>query len=119
MKVVNLDKLNKDIDKFVRERDWDQFHSVKNLCMALSVETSELLEIFQWMSEKESNLIVENQRAMDKVQDEISDIFIYLMRILSKTNIDLESAVRLKMKKNEEKYPIQLSKGNSKKYDEF
>lgn len=119
MKILDLEKLNQIITKFSEDRDWDQFHSVKNLSMALSVEASELAEIFQWMTEDQSNKIKNNPEVMIKIEDEVADIFIYLMRVMKKTNIDLESAVINKMKKNEAKYPVELSKGLSKKYNEF
>lgn len=116
---MNLEKLNQEIEKMVHERDWDQFHSVKNLSMALSVESSELLEIFQWMNEKDSNEIKLRAELKSKVEDEVADIFVYLMRIVSKCEINLEDAVLNKLKKNIEKYPVEKAKGNSKKYDEF
>lgn len=116
---MDLIKLKKLADTFASERDWDQFHSVKNLSMALSVESSELLEIFQWMSESDSNQIKNNPEKMQKVEDEVADIFVYLLRIVSKTDIDLEQVVLKKMEKNKAKYPVELSKGNSKKYDEL
>lgn len=119
MKSLNLEKLNSEIETIVNERDWDQFHSVKNLSMALSVESSELLEIFQWMSEADSNQIKNNPKILGQVEDEVADIFVYLMRIISKADIDLEKAVLNKLKKNAEKYPVESSKGNSKKYTEF
>ncbi len=119
MKNIDLKKLNDEIEQFVKERDWDQFHSVKNLSMALSVECSEFLEIFQWLTEDQSNEITNDPELLLKAQDELADIFLYLMRILSKTNMDLETVVRNKMRKNAEKYPVELSKGNSKKYNEF
>ena len=119
MKNIDLMKLNQDITQFVKERDWDQFHSVKNLTMALNVESSELMEIFQWLSEEKSNDIKNDPKILSKVEDEVADVFVYLMRILSKTEIDLEKAVRNKMKKNADKYPVELSRGNSKKYDEL
>jgi dCTP diphosphatase len=119
MKSIDLKKLNDEIEQFVKERDWDQFHSVKNLSMALSVECSEFLEIFQWLTEDQSNEITNDPELLLKAQDELADIFLYLMRILSKTNMDLETVVRNKMRKNAEKYPVELSKGNSKKYNEF
>ncbi len=119
MKNIDLQKLNADIESFVSERDWDQFHSVKNLSMALSVESSELLEIFQWMTEQDSNNVKADSKIIQKVEDEVADIFVYLMRIVSKTDIDLEKVVRAKMKKNAEKYPASVVKGSSKKYDEY
>jgi dCTP diphosphatase len=119
MKNIDLSALNNDINQFVNERDWEQFHSLKNLSMALTKESAELMEIFQWQTEKESNDIKNNPQKLEKVQDEIADVFMYLMRIVHKTDIDLEAVVRMKMQKNREKYPVELSKGNAKKYNEF
>ncbi len=119
MNNIDLKKLNHDIERFVEDRDWDQFHSLKNLTMALSVECSELLEIFQWLSEKQSNEVKNNPEILSKVQDEVADIFFYLMRIISKTEIDIETVVHSKMLKNAEKYPIERSRGIAKKYNEL
>ncbi len=119
MKQLDLEKLNTAITKFSNERDWDQFHSVKNLSMALSVEASELLEIFQWMKEEESNKVCDDPATLSKVEDEIADIFIYLLRIVNKTGVDLEKIALHKLKKNAEKYPVDLAKGNSKKYSDL
>ena len=119
MKNLNLSLINSELEKFAKDRDWDQFHSVKNLTMALSVETAELVEIFQWLNEEQSARVKDNPELMSKVQDEVADIFVYLLRIIGKTNIDLESAVLQKMEKNAAKYPIELAKGNAKKYNEY
>lgn len=119
MKTINLENLNQIITKFAEDREWDQFHSVKNLSMALSVEGSELAEIFQWMTEEQSNKIKDNPEIMTKIEDEVADVFVYLMRIMKKTDIDLEKVVLAKMKKNEAKYPVELSRGISKKYNEL
>ena len=116
---MDLIKINNEIEKFVKDRDWDQFHSVKNLSMALSVESSELLEIFQWMSEADSDKSKENPKLKGKLEDELADIFVYLLRLVNKTEIDLESAVLNKIKKNALKYPVEKARGNSKKYDEL
>ncbi len=119
MKEVNLEALTQKINAFAVERDWDQFHSIKNLSMALSVEASELLEIFQWMTEKDSNLIVPETKNYQKVKEEVADIFIYLLRIAGKMNLDLEKIALEKLKANGEKYPVELARGNSKKYNEL
>lgn len=116
---MNNQKILQEIEAFVEARDWDQFHSVKNLSMALSVECSELVEIFQWMKEEKSNALQNDPETLAKVKDEVADIYFYLMRIVSKTGIDLEEAVVNKMKKNEEKYPVEKSRGISKKYTEL
>ena len=107
---MDLKKINQKIKSFVKARDWDQFHSPKNLAMALSVEASELVEIFQWL--KESDL---KKVDKEKVADEIADIFFYLLRISQKMNIDIEQSFYNKMIKNIKKYPVQLSKGKSNK----
>lgn len=119
MKQLDLDKLMKELKVFAEERDWDQFHSVKNLSMALSVEVSELVEIFQWLSEEQSNSAKNDPKLKFKAEEEVADIFIYLLRIAGKLNIDLESVVKSKLKKNAEKYPVELAKGNAKKYTDL
>lgn len=128
MKVVRIPLMNKSIDiekvklklrTFASERDWDQFHSPKNLACALNVEASELLEIFQWMNEKDSREIMKDPIMAQKVKDEMSDIFYYLARLSDILEIDLEEEFFNKMPKNELKYPIELAKGNSKKYNEL
>jgi len=118
MKSANLEKLSPAIEQFMKDRDWDQFHSIKNLVMALSVECAELVELFQWTPEEESNQLQSDPKKLDRVRDEVADITIYLIRILQKTGINLEKAVADKMRQNAEKYPIAQAKGSSKKYDE-
>ena len=115
---INIEKLLKEINSFSEARDWNQFHSIKNLSMALSVESSELVEIYQWISEKESNDLT-NEMIKNKASLELADIFIYLLRIASKLEVDLEQATLDKIKLNEIKYPVDKAKGNSKKYNEF
>lgn len=119
MKNINVEKLNNQVAKFIEEREWDQFHSLKNLAMALSVETSELVEIFQWLKESESNEVPNNPKLKAKVEEEVADIFIYLMRIAVKSNIDIEDIVLKKIIKNSEKYPVEKSKGSAKKYTDL
>jgi dCTP diphosphatase len=119
MEVLNVAKIMAESDKFVEERDWNQFHSIKNLSMALSVECSELVEIFQWMPEDESNKVDNAPKLQEKVEEELADIFIYLLRIAKKSGVDLEKAALDKIQKNSEKYPVEKAKGNSKKYNEF
>ena len=107
---MDLKKINKKIRAFVKARNWDQFHSPKNLSMALSVEASELVEIFQWLKESDIKKVDK-----EKVADEIADIFFYLVRISQKMNIDIEKSFYTKLKKNVIKYPVSLSKGSCKK----
>ena len=111
---MDYKKLKKEIKDFVNERDWEQFHNPKNLSMALSVEASELLEIFQWQKAEEYKNASEEQKEM--IKDEIADIFYYLIRISDKLDINIEEALIKKMQKNRKKYPKDLVKGKAVKY---
>jgi NTP pyrophosphatase (non-canonical NTP hydrolase) len=88
---------------FAQEREWEQFHTPKNLAMALSVEASELVEIFQWLTPEESHLVMSGSRA-DDVTDEIADVMIYLLRLVDILGVDLETAVKTKMARNGERF---------------
>ena len=114
---MDLTALQNQLREFARERDWEQFHSPKNLAAALSVEASELLEIFQWMTEEESNSL--DDKAAQSVADEIADVQIYLARIADRLGIDIESAVTAKLKVNREKYPADKVKGRADKYTTY
>lgn len=109
-----MPKILEEINKFSDDRDWNRFHSPKNLVMALTGEVGELNEIFQWLTEEESYSFTSDSK--QHVKDEVADIAIYLLRICMKLDIDLEDAILQKMKKNEEKYPIEKAKGSAKKY---
>ena len=112
-----LNTLIDQINKFAADRDWDQFHSPKNLSMALSIETSELMEEFQWLTEEESRNLPPDK--LDKVKDEIGDVLNYTLRLCSKLGVDPIKAVSDKMIKNAVKYPVATAKGNAKKYSEL
>jgi dCTP diphosphatase len=112
-----LKKLAETLEKFTVNRDWNQFHSPKNLSMALSVEVAELVEEFQWLTELQSAKLSPEKLA--KVKEEIGDVLNYLVLICSKLNINLISAANEKIKKNELKYPVGKAKGNAKKYTEL
>jgi dCTP diphosphatase len=113
----DLESLKIQLRDFAAARDWDQFHSPKNLSMALIVEAAELVEHFQWLTEEQSSSL--EQKQLDKVQEELADIQIYLIRIADKLNIDLLGAVRKKIDANEKKYPPEKVRGSSKKYTEY
>ncbi len=106
------------VANFAKERDWDQFHSIKNLSMALGVECSELMEHFQWAKEGDSfDLLSEEKK--ERVADEMIDIFIYWLRLTTKMNLDIDKAFERKFTENQKKYPADRVKGSSKKYDEY
>lgn len=112
-----LEKLRTRVADFARERDWDQFHSPKNLSMALIVEAGELLEHFQWMKQSESFELSKDK--LKGVEEELADILVYLVRIADQLGIDLISATNRKIKSNEAKYPADLVRGSSRKYTEY
>lgn len=117
---MQVENILKKFNLFADEREWDQFHTIKNLSMALSVESSELLEIFQWVNDKEIQEWLKNDsRKKEQISDELADIFLYLLKIADKANINLETAVQSKMEKNAQKYPIEKARGNAIKYDEL
>ena len=113
----DIDSLNERIRKFVEDRDWEQYHSPKNLAMAMIVEASELVEIFQWMTEEESHNLEPDK--LRRVEEEIADVAVYLMRIADQLNINLYEAIERKLDLNEKKYPADLVRGKSKKYSEY
>jgi NTP pyrophosphatase (non-canonical NTP hydrolase) len=111
-----LTDLRDDLRQFAAEREWDQFHSPKNLASALAVEAAELLEPFQWLTEEQSRNLDEKQRAA--VTEELADVQIYLVRLADKLNVDLLQAVRAKMLRNAEKYPVESFKASARKYSD-
>lgn len=102
---------------FAQERDWEQFHSPKNLAMALIVEAAELLEHFQWLTPEQSESLAEDKRR--EVELEMADIFIYLMRMCERLDVDLLKVVEDKIKMNAEKYPADKVRGSAKKYSDY
>jgi len=114
---MNIAAIQQALREFAGERDWDQFHSPKNLAIALAVEAAELLERFQWLKEDESRRLSEKPEDYRAVREEIADVLIYLLRLADQMGIDLEEAVHDKMRKNAEKYPVELAKGSAVKYN--
>ena len=102
---------------FAEARDWDQFHSPKNLNMALMVEVAELMEHFQWLTEEQSGNLDAAKKAV--VAEELADILLYLIRLSDKLGVDLSEAALHKLEKNAAKYPAEKVRGSSKKYSEY
>lgn len=107
----DLEELRKAIVKFTQERDWDQFHNGKDLALALSIEASELNEAFLWKDSKDVNV--------EKVKEELADIFNYAILIADKYNLDIKQIVLDKLRRNAEKYPVEKAYGSAKKYNEL
>lgn len=115
--MADIEIIAEKLQKFADERDWNQFHTPKNLCMALSVEVAELVEEFQWLTEEQSVNLGPDQIA--RVRAEMADVFNYLIRLSSRLNIDLVKAAHEKIIVNAEKYPVEKARGNAIKYTEF
>ena len=114
---TTISDLKKSMLKFVKERDWSQFHTPKNLAMALSQEASELLELFIWVESSKAEKHLEKNR--EAVEQEVADVFSYLLSFCSQNNIDLSAAFERKLALNREKYPINKSNELVKKYTEL
>ncbi|QOW22738.1 MULTISPECIES: nucleotide pyrophosphohydrolase [Lysobacteraceae] len=113
----DIETLRNALREFAEARDWKQFHSPKNLAMALSVEAAELLEHFQWLTDEQSRSL--SSKKHEQVSDEIADVFIYVLQLADKLSVDPVAAAWRKMKKNGEKYPVDLAKGQSTKYTDL
>ena len=114
---LGLEDLRSAISAFIQERDWEQFHSPKNLAMALSVEVAEIVEHFQWLTEVQSQSLPPEKLA--EVREEIGDVLIYLTELADKLGIDPVEAAKAKVAINGQKYPAELVKGKAFKYTEY
>lgn len=114
--LIDAVRLQEAIAVFARDRDWDPFHSPKNLAMALTAEVGELVELFQWLSEGASYRVAHDPATARHVRDEIADVLVYLVRLAAVLDVDLDEAVRSKLAANALKYPVDRARGNAKKY---
>lgn len=114
---VELEELRDELRRFASERQWDQFHSPKNLAAALTIEAAELLEHFQWLTDAESASLPSDVR--EKAILEMADVLLYLVRLADKLDANLIEAAKRKLVINAQKYPVSLAKGSAKKYTEF
>ena len=109
-----LEELRERLRAFAAARDWDQFHSPKNLAMALAAEAGELLEVFQWLTEEQSLRLAPEAQAA--ASEEIADVLLYLVRLADRLGIDPFEAARAKLAKNDAKYPVEKARGHARKY---
>jgi len=117
VKPDSVETLQAALREFARERDWEQFHAPKNLATALAVEAAELLEVFQWLTEEQSRELTPAR--LDAARMEMADVFLYLLQLADKLNVDLVEAGRRKMEDNASRYPVDRARGNSAKYNEL
>lgn len=113
----DLEALRVRLRAFAAEREWEQFHSPKNLAMALAAESGELLEVFQWMTEAESR--APSPQAKDAAALELADVLFYLVRLADVLGVDLAAAAERKLAQNAQKYPVDKARGSSRKYTEL
>ena len=113
----SLADLAQQLDRFAKDRDWQQFHSPKNLASALVVEAGELLEHFQWLTEEQSRSLPPEKR--DAAGAEVADVLLYLIQLASALGIDPIAAAQAKLSVNANKYPVDLARGSSAKYDKL
>jgi len=107
----NWESLQKKLIEFRNDRDWEQFHNPKDLALAISIEASELNELFLWKSAEEADV--------EKVKEELADVFAYALLLAEKYNLNVDEIVLDKIQRNAEKYPVDKAKGTAKKYDEL
>ena len=117
--LVQYAALAEQLRRFAAERDWEQFHSPKNLVMALTGEAGELAEIFQWMSEEKSRTAGHDPSTAQAVRHELADVLLYVVRTADVLGVDLNEAVFEKLRLNGEKYPVAAARGSSLKYDKL
>lgn len=113
----SIDELTEKIKKFRDDRDWMQFHNHKDMALSLVLEAAEVMEHFQWKSPDEIEKYAKTHR--DEISEELADVAVYLFELAVNLDIDLAKAVEQKLKKNEERYPVEKSKGKHTKYDQL
>ncbi|MES2695597.1 MAG: nucleotide pyrophosphohydrolase [Verrucomicrobiota bacterium] len=116
---TTLGELKARVFAFVQERDWEQFHTPKNLSMALAAETGELMEHFLWATPEQSHAIAREGTKRAKIADELADVVIYALEFANITGLDVAAAIEAKMAANAQKYPVEKAKGRSDKYTEL
>ncbi len=109
--MTDIEQLLEELRRFNRERDWDQFHNGKDLAIGLSIEASELLELFLWKDPEAVN--------QDKIREELADVLNYAFQMADKYGLDIKEIMREKIRRNAEKYPVEKARGSAKKYNEL
>ncbi len=119
MNDYNVKELTEMIEKFCSDREWDRFHSPKDLAIGISTEASELLDLFRFKNEEDIEEIFYDKEKRTRVEEELADVFFFVLRFAQMNHIDLKEALEAKLEKNAKKYPIEKAKGSNKKYNEF
>lgn len=114
-----MNDLQRELREFAVQREWQRFHTPKNLVMALAGEVGELVELFQWLTPEESAAVMTQSGQTERVREEVADVFAYLLQLADVLDIDLAAALREKVRRNEQRYPVSLAKGRADKYDQL
>ncbi len=117
--IMTIRSLQQALAEFAADREWEQFHTAKNLAMALAGETGELLELFQWLTPEESATVMDDPQRAARIREEIADVFAYLLRMADVLGIDLEQALVEKIDINGRKYPADRARGRADKYTQL
>ncbi len=116
---ITLQEIKARIKQFIKERDWEQFHSPKNISMSISIEAAELMEHFQWLTTEQSKRLLKDKKKREEVEDELADIAIYIIDFCNLFNIDIEKSIVRKIDKTARKYPAHIVKGKIHKYTHY
>ena len=108
---MDVKYIQRELSDFAKKRNWEKFHNLKNLAISINIESSELLEIFQWDDNKQLDEKINKKQFKERVSDEVADVFIYLIAFCNENDIDIKQAIDQKMKKNKKKYPANIFKG--------
>ncbi|MCX5693691.1 MAG: nucleotide pyrophosphohydrolase [Candidatus Omnitrophica bacterium] len=113
---ITLQEIKTRIKQFIKERDWEKYHSPKNISMSVAIEAAELMEHFQWLTIDESHKLLKNKKKRVEIEDELADVMIYVIDFCNLFGIDIEKSILNKLKKTAKKYPVRLVKGKMHKY---
>jgi NTP pyrophosphatase (non-canonical NTP hydrolase) len=116
---VDVERLTDRVREFTTERDWEQFHTPRNLLLALIGEIGELSEIFQWRTDEDASRVMEDEASAKRVRDELADVLYYLLRLADVLGVDVGEALLSKLEDNAQKYPVHLARGSAAKYTEL
>jgi len=117
--ITTISKLKERVDKFIKEREWSKYHKPKDLAISIAIESTELLELFQWLGDNEIEAMIHDSMKLKEIESELADILIYCLSLSNVIGTDLSKIVVRKINENEEKYPVEKTKGSYKKYTEI
>ena len=118
-KTTRISELRERVSKFVQDRDWDKYHNPKDIAVSITIEASELLEIFQWVKDDDLDKTIEEPGKITRLEEELGDVMIYCISLANTLNMDIAQAVMKKIEKNESKYPVERVKGDYRKYTDL